>query len=205
MRVFLFRGLAGAIFSTGMNRLSRKLEEAGHTASVHGWAHRKVVQRETIDAVQSGKLTEQIATIGHSLGGNSANCMASKLMGKGIDVSYVGTIDPTEPREKPAGVPLDNFRSRDIRAEKIPGAVDHHFPSLNHIQIDKADAVHKRILEQCELLDDAFANENASDNVPISAETEVSASRDYSGMDVNDLLALLVRRLSQYLRGRYSL
>ena len=47
MRVYLFRGLAGAIFSTGMDQLADKLTKAGHEASVHAWIERLAKGRKS--------------------------------------------------------------------------------------------------------------------------------------------------------------
>lgn len=149
MRVYLFRGLAGSVFSTGMDNLAEKLREDGHEATVHSWVERTGIQAEAISQFNAGELTAPIATVGHSLGGNSANFMGNNLVSQGVPVSYIATIDPTEPRANPAGVPADNFRSRDFRAEKVDGANDISRPELNHIQIDKDKRVHQRIRQMC--------------------------------------------------------
>ncbi len=149
MRVFLFRGLAGKFFSTGLDNLAEKLGAAGHTVSIHSWIERTAVEADTISQAKSGKIPTSIAIAGHSLGGNSANYMARNLAAAGVPVSYVATIDPTEPEPAPAGVRCDNFRSRDFRAEKVEGATDHLREDLNHIEIDKDDAVHRQILDAC--------------------------------------------------------
>lgn len=149
MRIFLFRGLGGFIFSTGLNTLSKKLTAQGHQTSVHSWVERTSVQASAISDHQSGKLTDGIGLVGHSLGGNSASYMANNLVAANIPVSYVATIDPTEPMANPSGVVGDNFRSRDLRAEKVPGANDFSMPELNHVQIDKDARVHQHIVEAC--------------------------------------------------------
>jgi thioesterase domain-containing protein len=149
MRVYLFRGLAGAIFSTGMDRLAEKLNKAGHEASVHAWIERTGIQAEALDQFAAGRLKGPVAVVGHSLGGNSANYMGRNLAKAGVPVAYIATVDPTEPDPAPAGVACDNFRSRDFRAEKVEGAADSYRPELNHVEIDKDEAVHRRILDMC--------------------------------------------------------
>ncbi len=150
MRAYLFRGLAGRIFSTGMDSLAKKLNQAGHVATVHGWIERQFVEDDALSQYQANASTDNIAIIGHSLGGNSANYMAINLVAKGVPVTYVATIDATAPRNSPAGVVADNFMSHDIRAEKVPGAVDYPYPHLNHIQIDKNKSVHNQIIAACQ-------------------------------------------------------
>lgn len=173
MRVYLFRGLAGAVFSTGMDDLATKLREAGHDATVHSWVERTGIQAEAISQFQSGELVAPIAIVGHSLGGNSANFMGNNLVAHNIPVAYIATIDPTEPRANPKGVPADNFRSRDFRAEKVDGAIDFSRPELNHIQIDKDDRVHQRIL----LMSSNAATQMPAGHVAVSAESDDAAGQ----------------------------
>jgi hypothetical protein len=149
MRAFLFRGLAGTVFSTGIDRLAKKLNAAGISASVHSWADRREVEAEAVSRYRTGEFTGPVFLIGHSLGGNSANAMAVHLSENHVPVGYVATIDPTVATPGPAGVPADNFRSWDIRARKIRGATDFKRKDLNHIQIDKDRKVHERIIAMC--------------------------------------------------------
>jgi thioesterase domain-containing protein len=149
MRVYLFRGLAGAVFSTGMDRLAEKLAHAGHTATVHAWIERTAIEAEALAQLARGEIAGPIAVVGHSLGGNSANFMGRNLAKSGAPIAYVATVDPTEPEPSPGGIACDNFRSRDFRAEKVEGATDHFRPDLNHVEIDKDERVHQRILAMC--------------------------------------------------------
>ncbi len=148
MRVYLFRGLLGTFFSTGMDDLASKLRAAGHTTVVDRWKNRPAVQREAIENWDG----DSVAVIGHSLGGNSASAMARELLDAGIPVAYVGTIDATAPDPAPGGGTIsDNFMSHDIRAKPVPGANEFPMPHLNHIQIDKDASVHERIGNQLAL------------------------------------------------------
>lgn len=147
MRIYLFRGLFGGVFSRGMDTLAEKLSSQGHVTSVHRWMERELVQEQVLAGGSSAQQT--IALIGHSLGGNSANYMGNDLTDAGLDVAYVATIDATGPRPAPDGVTSDNFRSSDWRDKPVPGANEFNFPELNHIQIDKDDRVHQQILDRC--------------------------------------------------------
>lgn len=149
MKAYLFRGLAGTVFSTGIDRLANKLQIAGIETSVHSWADRRETQAEALRHFRSGKISGPIILAGHSLGGNSANLMANYLVSKKIPVSYVATIDPTSSAPGPVGVNADNFRSWDPRAKKIRGATQFRRRDLNHIQIDKDEKVHSRIVSMC--------------------------------------------------------
>ncbi len=146
MRIYLFRGLFGGVFSKGMDTLAEKLASQGHVTSVHRWMERELIQSQVL---ANSALAGPLALIGHSLGGNSANYMANDLTDAGLDVAYVATIDATGPRPTPSGVVSDNFRSSDWRDKAVPGANEFNFPDLNHIQIDKADRVHQQILDRC--------------------------------------------------------
>ncbi len=149
MRAYLFRGLAGTVFSTGIDRLAKKLQRAGIEASVHSWADRRQTEAEAVQHYRKGKLAGPVILVGHSLGANSANLMANHLASRKIPVGYVATIDPTSSKPGPVGVSADNFRSWDPRARKISGARQFKRRDLNHIQIDKDEEVHARILAMC--------------------------------------------------------
>lgn len=149
MRAYLFRGLAGTVFSTGIDRLADKLQNAGIETSVHSWADRREAEAEAVRHFKMGKLAGPVVLAGHSLGGNSANLMANFLVSRKISVSYVATIDPTSSVPGPEGVDADNFRSWDPRARKIRGAKQFKRRDLNHIQIDKDKEVHSRIISMC--------------------------------------------------------
>ena len=147
MRIFLFRGLLGDAFSTGMDRLADKLEALGHTVSVHRWMNRKRVQRRFLEEEHSNQV---VAVIGHSLGGNAALAMANRFAEKQVNVRYLATLDPTVTGTVDGQIgAADNFRSRDIRDKPIAGAVEHNRQDLNHIQIDKDELVHERIISHC--------------------------------------------------------
>lgn len=193
MRVYLFRGLAGAVFSTGMDRLADKLAHAGHTATVHAWIERTAIEAEALTQLARGEIAGPIAVIGHSLGGNSANFMGRNLAKSGAPVAYVATVDPTEPEPSPGGIACDNFRSRDFRAEKVEGATDHFRPDLNHVEIDKDERVHQRILAMCA----ATPNDPAPDRKGVAnietllGEIISGKGADFETSDLEALVAAL--------------
>lgn len=192
MRAFLFRGLAGTVFSTGIDKLAKKLNAAGISASVHSWADRRSIEAEAVSRYRAGEYCGPVFLVGHSLGGNSANAMAVRLRKNHVPVGYVATIDPTDATPGPTGVPADNFRSWDIRARKIRGATDFKRKDLNHIQIDKDKKVHDRIIAMC-----------LSCGIDPIAERQTTASeeqnQDSDNLPVNNALG---RAIGDFLNGK---
>jgi predicted alpha/beta-hydrolase family hydrolase len=152
MRIVIFRGLFGIVFSTGMDDLAGKIKKRGwKDVSVNAWIFRTSIENSVIKWWKSLSPAQRaqergVVVGGHSLGGNSANYMANNLVKAGVPVLYVFTVDPTEPRNNPKGVKADNFMSNDFRAEKVPGANNILYPELNHIQVDKDIRVHRVII-----------------------------------------------------------
>lgn len=156
MRALIFRGLFGLQFSTGMDAVAAKIKEADKSdkVSLHSWLFRTSIEKKLIKEWEKMKPEQKEAVRraggyvigGHSLGGNSANYMGNNLVKAGLPVTYIFTVDPTEPRNNPKGVRADNFMSYDFRAEKVPGANNIKFPELSHIEVDKDPRVHRQIL-----------------------------------------------------------
>jgi len=207
MRVYLFRGLFGGFFSTGMDELATKLNADGHVATVHSWTDRKNVEPQ---AIAKGASEGPVCLVGHSLGGNSASYMAHGLLQAGIPVAYVGTVDATAPKPAPGGsVVSDNFRSSDPRDEPVPGAIEFLMPHLNHIEIDKDSQVHERIRAQLRALGAGVAsaaatgamgraiedaNETAATDDPLAAA--LRALGQGKDIDMSTLVPLIAAMLS---------
>ena len=103
VRVFIFLGQFGTIFSYGMYGLAKQIRDLGVETSIHGW---RDVQ-EVINEV--GKLHPDIpvALIGFSLGGNSCTQVAHFVhypieLVVAYDPSELGTIWPLENNVKKA-------------------------------------------------------------------------------------------------------
>ena len=194
MRVFLFRGLAGLIYSTGMDKLAEKLNDGGNEATVHSWLERRSIEQDLKIRMSKGEFSEGVAAVGHSLGGNSANFLADNLSDEGFPLTYVATIDPTEPRDNPKETQADNFRSGDNRAETVEGATDFYRPSLRHTQIDKDKQVHARIIAKIDELDGQVGV-----GVTKSPDSDSDLSNILSGDGSN---AVLVDLFSRALSGK---
>jgi len=177
MRIFLFRGLFGNVFSTGIDRLAKKLQRQGHTVSVHLWTATASVKRKFLQDAASE--IQQVAVIGHSLGANSAIDMANDFAAANIEVRYLATMDPTIRKTAASQISIaHNFRSRDIRDKPIAGAVEFLRNDLNHIQIDKDPTIHNIVIKACSAssLDNEMnigevkmANTNTSSNIDAEA------------------------------------
>ncbi|MEL7429332.1 MAG: glycosyl hydrolase 108 family protein [Pseudomonadota bacterium] len=151
VRVYLIKGLLGDIFSTGFDRLGAKLTAQGHEASVHHWNDRKQIEA---DILKTGERATTIkrALIGHSLGANTALRLVKSLSARGVHIDYLATLDATINRRADGAEKADNFRSNDIRDRPVGGAREIIRADLNHIQIDKDDQIHRRIIANCNAL-----------------------------------------------------
>src|SRR6476659_4261427 len=101
-RVYLFRGALGPIFSRGMDRLTKRLEEAGIRADVYEFTICRLIADQAIRDYRDNPAP--IVLIGHSMGGLCALTFAGILRPENIQVSLIVTIDPAHASPK---VPLN--------------------------------------------------------------------------------------------------
>ena len=157
-RVYLFRGALGLIFSRGMDKLAKRVQEAGVSVDVNEFTVCPFVAERAIREYREDPAP--IALIGHSMGGFCALQFAEKLQTENIPVSLIVTIDPAHLMPKlPMNVEryMNIFLARDVLGggdvvpEKgYPG----HFASFDlsklkgvlHINIDKMDIIHTQLL-----------------------------------------------------------
>ena len=157
-RVYLFRGALGPIFSRGMDRLTKRLEEAGIRADVYEFTICRLIADQAIRDYRDN--AAPIVLIGHSMGGLCALTFAGILKAENIQVSLVVTIDPAHASPK---VPLNVERyiniflsdsvlgGGDVVAE--PGYQGHYasfdlkqHEEVTHINIDKMDSIHEQLV-----------------------------------------------------------
>jgi hypothetical protein len=157
-RVYLFRGALGPIFSRGMDRLTKRLEEAGIRADVYEFTICRLIADQAIRDFRDNPAP--IALIGHSMGGLCALTFAGILKSENIPVSLVVTIDPAHASPK---VPLNVERyiniflsdsvlgGGDVVAE--PGYQGHYasfdlkqHEEITHINIEKQDSIHEQLV-----------------------------------------------------------
>jgi len=157
-RVYLFRGALGPIFSRGMDRLTKHLEEAGIRADVYEFTICRLIADQAIrDFRDDGA---PIVLIGHSMGGLCALTFAGILKSENIPVSLVVTIDPAHASPK---VPLNVERFINVfLSDSVLGGGDvvaeqgyqGHYASFDmkqheevtHINIDKMDSIHEQLV-----------------------------------------------------------
>jgi pimeloyl-ACP methyl ester carboxylesterase len=92
-RAYLFRGIAGLIFSRGMDELAQRINRIRVAASVDTYlVWRGVANQAILDYRRNPK---PITLIGHSMGGDSAVAFAEYLNAADIPVSLLVTYDPS--------------------------------------------------------------------------------------------------------------
>src|SRR6266545_4097646 len=157
-RVYLFRGALGPIFSRGMDRLTKRLEEAGIRADVYEFTICRLIADQAIRDFRDN--AAPIVLIGHSMGGLCALTFAEILKSENIPASLVVTIDPAHASPK---VPLNVERFINIfLSDSVLGGGDvvaeqgyqGHYASfdlkqheeITHINIDKMDSIHEQLV-----------------------------------------------------------
>jgi len=157
-RVYLFRGALGPIFSRGMDRLTKRLEEAGIRADVYEFTICRLIADQAIRDYRDNPAP--IVLIGHSMGGLCALTFAGILGPENIQVSLVVTIDPAHASPK---VPLNVDRFINIfLSDSVLGGGDivaepgyqglyasfdlKEHGEVTHINIDKMDTVHEQLV-----------------------------------------------------------
>ena len=157
-RVYLFRGALGPIFSRGMDRLTKRLEEAGIRADVYEFTICRLIADQAIRDYRDN--AAPIVLIGHSMGGLCALTFAGILKSENIQVSLVVTIDPAHASPK---VPLNVERYINIfLSDSVLGGGDvvaeqgyrGHYASfdlkeheeISHINIEKQDSIHEQLV-----------------------------------------------------------
>ncbi|HET8544044.1 MAG TPA: peptidoglycan-binding protein LysM, partial [Pseudolabrys sp.] len=177
-RVYLFRGALGLIFSRGMDKLAKRIEEAGVAVDVNEFTVCPFVAERAIREYRQN--AAPITLVGHSMGGFCSLQFAEKLQAENIPVSLIVTIDPAHLMPKlPMNVEryMNIFLARDVLGggdvapEKgYPG----HFASFDlsklkgvvHINIDKMDVIHTQLLTKILQIPETPAKLEG-ENVPI--------------------------------------
>ena len=158
MRSAMRMTVLGPIFSRGMDRLTKRLEEAGIRADVYEFTICRLIADQAIRGYRDN--AAPIVLIGHSMGGLCALTFAAILKAENIQVSLVVTIDPAHASPK---VPLNVERYINIfLSDSVLGGGDvvaeagyqGHYASFDlkeheevtHINIDKMDSIHEQLV-----------------------------------------------------------
>ena len=163
-RAYLFRGIAGLIFSRGMDELAQRINRTGVTASVDTYlVWRGVANQAILDYRRDPK---PITLIGHSMGGDSAVAFAEYLNAADIPVSLLVTYDPSRfAGNVPSNVEryINIYQSRSVMGggNVVGGRGFHgHYASINlsdrgeivHINIEKMDRIHEQLVAKIRAL-----------------------------------------------------
>jgi hypothetical protein len=186
-RAYLFRGVAGLIYSRGMDSLTDRIRHAGIAASVQTY----MVWRAAADqAIQDYRRDPApIVLIGHSMGGDSALAFAQQLNSENIPVSLLVTYDPTRIADDvPSNVEryINIFQSSNfmgggnvVQASRFHG----HYASFNlkdhseivHINIEKAERIQEQLVHKIAELSAAPAAVQG-EAVPLHLEVPADAA-----------------------------
>lgn len=158
-KIYLFRGAMGPIFSTGMDRLSEKLTQAGFSADVYEFTICRWIGDRAISSYKESPAP--IVLIGHSMGGLCSVVISEMAAKENIPNSLVITIDPAHAT---GDVPLNVERFINIFLSDtvlgggdvvaVPGFRGHYASydlkqnsRVTHINIEKSDDIHRQIID----------------------------------------------------------
>jgi pimeloyl-ACP methyl ester carboxylesterase len=186
-RAYLFRGIAGLIFSRGMDELAQRINRIGVAASVDTYlVWRGVANQAILDYRRDPK---PITLIGHSMGGDSAVAFAEYLNAADIPVSLLVTYDPSRfAGNVPGNVEryINIYQSRSVMGggNVVGGRAFHgHYASFNlsdhgeivHINIEKMDRIHEQLVAKVRALAATPASA-AGEAVPLRIDFPPTAS-----------------------------
>ncbi len=197
-RAYLYRGVAGLIYSRGMDSLAARIRRAGLSATVSTY----LLWREDIDqAIRDYRRDgAPITIIGHSMGGDAAVAIAERLNAENIPVSLLVTYDPTRIADDvPPNVEryINIYQSSNVMGggNVVQGARFHgHYASYNlkdhseivHINIEKSEHIQEQLVTKIVQLA-ATAASTDGEAVPLHLEVPADASIELwdSGLPVS--------------------
>ncbi len=157
-RAYLFRGVAGLIYSRGIDGLAERITRVGIPATVNTY----LVWRGVVDqAIRDYRRDPQpIILIGHSMGGDAVLAFAETLNAADIPVNLLVTYDPTRIADSvPPNVEryINIFQSSNFMGggNVLQGPRFHgHYASYNlkdhseiiHINIEKATRIQEQLV-----------------------------------------------------------
>ena len=197
-RAYLFRGVAGLIYSRGIDTLAARIRRTGIPASVGTY----LLWRPTLDeAIRDYRRDPQpIILIGHSMGGDCVLDFAEMLNQAGIPVSLLVTYDPTRIADDvPPNVEryINIYQSSNFMGggNVVQGSRFHgDYASYNlkdhaeiiHINIEKADRIQEQLVAKVAQLAQTPADAQG-EAVPIHLEVPADAAIELwdSGLPVD--------------------
>lgn len=186
-RAYLFRGVAGLIYSRGIDKLAARIRRIGIPASVGTY----LLWRPTVEeAIRDYRRDPQpVILIGHSMGGDCVLDFAEMLNQAGIPVSLLVTYDPTRIADDvPPNVEryINIYQSSNFMGggNVVQGSRFHgHYASYNlkdhteivHINIEKADLIQEQLVGKIAQLAGTPADAEG-EAVPIHLEVPAAAA-----------------------------
>lgn len=160
--VYLMWGLAGEIFSRGLDGLAAKIEKAGVAASVHSMVETSAITDTIIRNYRRDPSTAPVMLLGHSSGGDAVIAIAERLKAANIPVGLIFGFDPTPIAGRiPSNVdmfinlyqatniigggraaPAADFRGRIVNVDLR----EHR--EIVHITLDKSDVIHALVVDK---------------------------------------------------------
>lgn len=186
-RAYLFRGVAGLLYSRGIDTLAARIRRAGIAASVGTY----LLWRPTADeAIRDYRRDPQpITLIGHSMGGDTVLDFAEELNAAHIPVSLLVTYDPTRIADDvPPNVAryINIYQSSNfmgggnvVQGRRFHGLYasynlkDH--TEIVHINIEKNDRIQELLVSKVAQLADTPADASG-ETEPIHLEVPAKAS-----------------------------
>ena len=160
--VYLMWGLAGEIFSRGLDGLAAKIEKAGVAASVHSMVEIGSITDTIIRNYKRDPSSAPVMLLGHSSGGDVVIAIAERLKAVNIPVALILGFDPTPIAGRipsnvemfinlyqatnliggASAVPAGDFRGRLINVDLR----EHR--EIVHITLDKSDVIHALVIDK---------------------------------------------------------
>jgi hypothetical protein len=186
-RAYLFRGVAGLIYSRGMDKLAERIKRTGIGASVDSYLVWRGVADEAIRDYRRDPAP--ITLIGHSMGGDFALDFAERLNAASIPVSLLVTLDPTRIADDvPPNVEryINLYQSSNFMGggNVVQGSRFHgHYASYNlkdhgeivHINIEKTERIQEQVIAKIAQLAGTPAGAEG-ETVPIHLEVPADAA-----------------------------
>jgi fermentation-respiration switch protein FrsA (DUF1100 family) len=159
-RAYLFRGVAGLIYSRGMDSLADRIRHAGLAASVQTYLTWRNVAGQVIEDYRQDPAP--VVLIGHSMGGDAALSIAEALNAENIPVSLLVTLDPSRIADDvPSNVEryINIYQSSNIMGggNVVQSSRFHgHYASYNlkdhieiiHINIEKSERIQEQLVSK---------------------------------------------------------
>lgn len=161
--VYLMWGLAGEIFSRGLDGLAAKIERAGIGASVHSMVETAAVTETIIRTYRRDPSSAPpVMLLGHSSGGDAVIAIAERLKAANIPVALILGFDPTPIAGRiPSNVEMfinlyqatniigggSARGARDFRGRIVNVDLREH-REIVHITLDKSDVIHALVVDK---------------------------------------------------------